>query len=132
MIAGTLQTDPRSGGIKRSSGVQVLPEVSEAWSQVRDNANPDVNWLICSYVEGSKTDITVYQTGPGGQDECAAALPAGKPCFGGLRLPTGRFVGFAYTDDDVPAMQKGRASLHKNGVLNVLEGRDGEIELRKD
>ena len=28
-IAGTLQTDPRSGGIKRSSGVNVLPIVAE-------------------------------------------------------------------------------------------------------
>ena len=29
IIAGTLQTDPRSGGLKRSSGVNVLPIVSE-------------------------------------------------------------------------------------------------------
>ena len=28
LIAGTLQTDPRSGGLKRSSGVHVLPEVA--------------------------------------------------------------------------------------------------------
>lgn len=28
MLAGTLQTDPRSGGIKRSSGVNVLPIVA--------------------------------------------------------------------------------------------------------
>ena len=27
-IAGTLQTDPRSGGLKRKSGVNVLPNVS--------------------------------------------------------------------------------------------------------
>ena len=29
IIAGTLQTDPRSGGVKRKSGVNVLPIVSE-------------------------------------------------------------------------------------------------------
>jgi len=29
MIAGTMQTDPRSGGVKRSSGVTVLPIVDE-------------------------------------------------------------------------------------------------------
>ena len=28
IIAGTLQTDPRSGGLKRSSGVNVLPSVA--------------------------------------------------------------------------------------------------------
>ena len=32
MVAGTLQTDPRSGGIKRSSGVNVLPIVAESTS----------------------------------------------------------------------------------------------------
>lgn len=30
MIAGTLQTDPRSGGIKRNSDVNVLPIVAES------------------------------------------------------------------------------------------------------
>ncbi len=29
IIAGTMQTDPRSGGVKRSSGVNVLPIVNE-------------------------------------------------------------------------------------------------------
>lgn len=29
IIAGTLQTDPRSGGLKRSSGVNVFPSVAE-------------------------------------------------------------------------------------------------------
>jgi hypothetical protein len=29
VVAGTLQTDPRSGGLKRSSGVNVLPSVAE-------------------------------------------------------------------------------------------------------
>jgi hypothetical protein len=30
MLAGTMQTDPRSGGLKRSSGVNVLPIVAES------------------------------------------------------------------------------------------------------
>lgn len=34
-VAGTLQTDPRSGGIKRSSGVNVLPSVAEGECQYR-------------------------------------------------------------------------------------------------
>jgi hypothetical protein len=33
MLAGTLQTDPRSGGIKRSSGVNVLPVVASGKEQ---------------------------------------------------------------------------------------------------
>lgn len=33
-IAGTLQTDPRSGGLKRSSGVNVLPIVAEGKDRI--------------------------------------------------------------------------------------------------
>lgn len=29
ILAGTMQTDPRSGGIKRSSGVNVMPSIAE-------------------------------------------------------------------------------------------------------
>ena len=130
MIAGTLQTDPRSGGVKRSSGVNVLPEVAETWEQVRDAKNTQVGWLILGYKEGSKTDITVLASGPGGPSACAEALPDGEPCFGGCTMANGRFQGFFYASDNTSGMKCGRASMHKNGVLNVLEGRDGEIDMK--
>ena len=130
MIAGTLQTDPRSGGVKRSSGVNVLPEVSETWSKIRDDSNKDVDWLVAGYVPGSKTDITVIASGIGGPSACAEALPDGEPVFGGCRMSNGRFQGFFYASDNTSGMKKGRASMHKNGVLNVLEGRDGEIDMK--
>lgn len=101
-----------------------------AWEQVRDNGNNGVDWLIASYDGASKTDITVIASGSGGVEGCAAALPDDSPAFGGVRLSTGRFRHFYYTSDNVSAMKKGRASMHKNGVLNVLEGADGEISLR--
>jgi Cofilin/tropomyosin-type actin-binding protein len=130
IIAGTLQTDPRSGGIKKSSGVKVLPEVAAVWEQVRDNNNPDVDWVMCGYVENSKTDITVLYKGNGGLAACAAKLPEAEPVWGGIRLSTGRFTGFYYVGESCSAMKKGRASMHKNGVLNVLQGRDGEINIQ--
>ena len=37
ILAGTLQTDPRSGGIKRSSGVNVMPSIGEGMKNQRDN-----------------------------------------------------------------------------------------------
>lgn len=150
VIAGTLQTDPRSGGLKRSSGVNVLPVVAEsrycntlftpfqilnlfpispAWSEVRDNANTSVDWLIASYVEGSKSDITVIAKGSGGPAECSKALSETDPCFGGCKTSNGRFRGFYYCPEGCGAMKKGRASMHKNGVLNILEGRDGEVPM---
>jgi hypothetical protein len=100
-----------------------------AWSQVRDNGNEDIDWLICSYDSGSKTNITVIAKGSGGVEACAAALPESEPAFGGCRMSSGRFKAFYYIGDGATPMKKGRASMHKNGVLNVLEGCDGEMKM---
>jgi Cofilin/tropomyosin-type actin-binding protein len=102
----------------------------QAWAEIRDNGNPNVDWLIAGYDNGSKTDITVLQKGSGGVEACAAALPDDEPVFGGFRLSNGRFRHFYYAPDAASVMKKGRASMHKNGVLNVMEGCDGEVNMR--
>lgn len=99
------------------------------WDQVRDDLDTSVDWLIAGYVPGSKTDITVLHKGTGGIQGCSSSLPPNTPTFGGCRLNTGRFVTFFYADEGTPTMQKGRASMHKNGVLNCLSGSDCEIEM---
>ena len=129
MIAGTMQTDPRSGGVKRSSGVHVLPVVAEAWKEVRDDGNQNVDWILIGYDGNSKTDMTLLEKGGGGMEAVSSKLPSGEPVFGGVRLSKGRFVHFLYVGEDVPAMKKGRTLMYKNGVFNVLEGCDGEIEM---
>jgi hypothetical protein len=129
LIAGTMQTDPRSGGVKRSSGVNVLPIVSEAWAEVRDDSNKDVDWILIGYDGNSKSDMTLLDKGNGGMKVVSSKLQPGVPMFGGVRLSKGRFVHFLYVDEDVPSMKKGRTLMYKNGVFNVLEGCDGEIEM---
>lgn len=138
-VAGTMQTDPRSGGLKRSSGVNVRPSVSDAWSEVRDDSNPEVDWILIGYDGNSKTDLTLIEKGKGGLDVLSAKLStvassAGGAVFGGTRLfannKKGRFVHFVYVDENCPAMKKGRTLMYKNGVFNVLMGCDGEIEMK--
>lgn len=108
----TLFTDPRSGGVKKSSGVNVLPIVADTWALVRDDKHSDVNYLIASFVENSKTDITVVASGSGGVEACAAALLDNKPCYGGVRLRrNGRFVTFFYVPEGCPPLQRGRGKI---------------------
>ena len=104
----TLFTDPRSGGVKKSSGVNVLPIVGETWAQIRDDANAEFDWLIASFDGASKTDITVIASGAGGVAACAAALPDNCACYGGIRTENGRFVTFYYVPEGCPVMQRGR------------------------
>jgi len=86
-----------------------------AWAEVRDDSNTSVDWIIVGYDGSSKTDITVLNKGNGGVEACSRALPEGRAVFGGCRLENGRFVTFFYADEGTPTMQKGRASMHKNG-----------------
>ena len=138
-VAGTMQTDPRSGGLKRSSGVNVLPSVVEAWAEVRDDSNLEVDWILIGYDGNSQTDLTLIEKGKGGMDVLSAKLSmivssAGGVLFGGTRLfandKNGRFVHFVYADENCPAMKKGRTMMYKNGVFNMLLGCDGEIEMK--
>lgn len=71
----------------------------------------------------------MLQTGTGGVAACAAALPESEPVFGGFGTSRGRFRHFYYAPEGASVMKKGRASMHKNGVLNVLEGCDGEVTM---
>ena len=62
------------GGVKKSSGVNVLPIVAETWAQVRDDSNTEVGWLIASFDGNSKTDITILTSGSGGVAVSTRAL----------------------------------------------------------
>ena len=90
-----------------------------AWTEVRNDSNSSVDWIIAGYDGTSKTDITVIAKGSGGVSACSASLPEGQAVFGGCRLESGRFVTFFYADEDTPTMQKGRSSMHKNGESNM-------------
>ena len=103
----TLMTDPRSGGVKKSSGVNVLPVVAETWARVRDNDDSEVDWLIASFDGKSKTDVTVVASGPGGIEECSAALLENAANYGGVRTGS-RFVTFYYCPQGCPIMMRGR------------------------
>jgi len=127
----TLLTDPRSGGVKKNSGVVLSSSIRETWAEVRDDKNGDVDWVIIGYENGSKTDVTVTNKGSGGVESCCNALPEDEPVFGGIRLrKNGRFISFFYSGEGTSIIRKGRASMHKNGVLNTLEGCDYSVELK--
>jgi hypothetical protein len=90
----------------------------KAWAEVRDNNNSSVDWMICSFLNGSKTDVTVISKGSGGVSACAAALPSGEPCYGGFKLKSGRFQHFYYVSDDTSVM-KVRSQSHQVGSIDI-------------
>jgi len=125
----TMQTGCLTGGVKRSSGVNVLSNVSENWSKVRDDGLPNTDWLICGFLEGSKTDVTTLFIGGGGVEALSNALKPNTPAYGGFRLRSnGRFVTFFHVGDETTSsLLKGRVCLYKQAVFNIFQGSDCEV-----
>ena len=134
ILAGTLQTDPRSGGLQRTSGVQIDPAVARAWEEVRDDTNTDVDYVIIGYAGPSKTQLRVWDKGRGGLHTLGTqCFPAARLAtqynqdgvvFGGVKLiaTTNRFVSFVYIDSDLcPAVKKGRTLMVRTGDANARE-----------
>jgi len=126
----TFMTGDTSGGVKKASGIELAASLTETWKRVRDNGDSSVNWMLCGY--SSKTNIDVISIGAGSLSEIEVEVANSKyddQClFGGFRDGE-KFVHFTYVGAQAGAMVRGRASLHKNAVLNVLEGCVKEVNL---
>ena len=68
LIAGTLQTDPRSGGLKRSSGVHVLPEVATG-ECVHPSIHPSIHMAVHVSLSLSLS-LSLYSFSPYSKNNC--------------------------------------------------------------
>ena len=128
------------GGAMRamSSGIAVDAEVSAAWADIRATdagGQGAVTWALFEIVpDASNPKQPVLQLV--GKGSCSeefwktydAKELKGKVVWGGVRAKSsGKFYGLMCVGDDVGGMAKGKASMHKNGVMNLLEGKSGEV-----
>ena len=139
----------------RSSGVDVSDSaLAEAWEAVRDDAtgvffslllllfqlltsfrSVGTNYCLFTYAEGSSPVICVHTIGEDGLSGLEAAISEDLILFGGIRVQVGgsvRFCAFMRIGENVGGMKRGKAALHKNAVLNVMEGISCEINVNPD
>ena len=65
--------------------MSVKDGVQSAWDEVKDDANTEVDWMLCGYV--SKKEIDVIGKGSGGRKACLAQIVSDKDIvFGGFRV----------------------------------------------
>lgn len=111
---------------KRSSGVNVDPDIALQWNVVRSDSEND-NFILLTY---SGNDIVLCAHGDGGLQGLLSHLNDDHIFFGGLRAEVDgliKFFSFSFIGSAVNGMKKGKASLHKTAVFNTLEGCHGEI-----
>ena len=115
---------------KRDSGIRIDdPIIIEAWQRVRSEEDP-TNFLLLRYV--SQRDITLLSAGHGGFDELLSKLQDDEVIFGAFRARLNgmtKYFTIMFTGNNVGGMKKGKASLHKAGVLNFFDGSHGEITI---
>jgi hypothetical protein len=100
-----------------------------AWEAVRSDSSPE-NYCLFTYSEGSNSVITLLAVGSEGlEGVCSAARPEAV-IFGVVRVVAAghvKFVSLFFVGEDVVGMRKGRASLHKNAVLQLFDGLHAEV-----
>ena len=80
------------------------------------------NWILLSYAD-PKT-IRVLGVGEGGVAELLALLNDDEALFGCLRVQVKaavKFFSLSFVGENLGGMKRGKASMHKSGVLNVFE-----------
>ena len=150
--AKALHTNHRSSGIDTSD-----PSLQEAWEDVRNDATGlffsmflcfyvltlyliyarsiATNFCIFTYSDENPSLICVYRTGEGGLGELEGSLSEDHVLYGGVRLTMGssaKFYSFMRVGANISGMKRAKAGMHKNGILNVLEGVSGEIPVDAD
>lgn len=116
---------------KRSSGVDTSdPCISSTWAAVRADEE-DTNWLLLTYQEEDKeprkknsAKMKVFSSGSGGLDELLSHLDDEKVFFGCVRAVVDggtKFYSLSFIGDQLGGMKRGKASMHRPGVLNTFE-----------
>lgn len=88
----------------------------------------EANYCVLTYE--SKNKIIFHASGGDGLVGLLSCVDEDQVYFGGIRLQVDsftRFYSFCRIGENVGGMKRGKVSLHKNGVLNLLEGVSGEI-----
>mmetsp|Transcript_1625 Transcript_1625/g.4495 ORF Transcript_1625/g.4495 Transcript_1625/m.4495 type:complete len:138 (-) Transcript_1625:78-491(-) len=121
MSGGLFRTD---GGNKMSSGLDLSdPEIAAGWARVRDDADADAEFLLLTYASKNKLAVAAVGT----LDGMSAVMVADNVYFGGLKHSDGKFYAIYCVGDNVGGMAKARAGMHKNSVVNALDGTVGEV-----
>mmetsp|Transcript_4737 Transcript_4737/g.7140 ORF Transcript_4737/g.7140 Transcript_4737/m.7140 type:complete len:162 (-) Transcript_4737:117-602(-) len=109
---------------KRSSGLDLSdPRLQSAWDDVRSDS--DVNWCLFGYPDGSSTKLEFKSSGSDGLKGLLGTLSEDSVTWAGMKISVGggtKLVRFMFVGSNVGGMKRGKASLHKNTVFNMMEG----------
>ncbi|CAD7933026.1 unnamed protein product [Amoebophrya sp. A25] len=105
-----------------SSGMQGDAGIAGAYGRVRDGS---LDWLTL-HLANNKTP-TLDKTGKGKSD-LLAAVEADRITFGAVRVASANAIrGFVVVGDSASGMARAKQMMHKNAVMNLFEGKHGEI-----
>ncbi len=114
---------------KRSSGVNVNydPKVQEAIQQLTQNTS--INWFLVKVVNSS--DLALHHMGSEGINELLSSITNDDIYYGFFKCihrdtSQVRYFSLYFMGENVNGMKKGKSSLYKTGILNLLDT-NGEI-----
>ncbi|KAH9257568.1 hypothetical protein BASA81_003994 [Batrachochytrium salamandrivorans] len=123
---GYLDASHLTGGAKGAEvAFEDLEAIQQALASVRDDRNPEVNWVLTGYKD--KKTIELIGTGAGGVDELLQACRPATVCYGLFRVTEQidkttavKFCFLTWQPEDVPVMARAAISTHKGAVQPVF------------
>jgi len=103
------------------------PELAAAWAETRALAS---GWCVCTYAEGSKTQIVPIARGSDGFDGLRAALLEDAINYGVLPLRVDerpRHIFFCYVGERTAGVKRGRAAMHAPHLEKFFVGTIGML-----
>ena len=103
------------------------PELAAAWAETRALAS---GWCVCTYAEGSKTQIVPIARGSDGFDGLRAALLEDAINYGVLPLRVDerpRHIFFCYVGERTTGVKRGRAAMHAPHLEKFFVGTIGML-----
>jgi len=120
----------RASGSERMRSINVDGEISKAWSQVMDDADP-LGWLFCEYSPDGKT-LELTSKGEGGlrgfREQLGSTMGwGGFRCCGvdkrgGVECKRPKFIFVQYKPEAASAIKKAKQGSHKGDVKDAITG----------
>ena len=111
---------------KRDSGANVDEQSLNVYRLIRDGENNNT-WILLSYVNNS---MGQFREAGVGLDAMINSLTDDEVFFGVVKLNVSaqmKYFHIFFMGSNVGGMKRGKASLHKAGILQKFEGCHGEV-----
>ncbi|CAD7934311.1 unnamed protein product [Amoebophrya sp. A120] len=115
-----------------SSGLSATAVTPDLQAAIQSLSADGSAWVTITLAQNKTPELVGSSATAGSSPTKESLLDAvadDKITFGCFRASSGKLYGFVCVGDSAPGMAKAKQMMHKNAVMNLFEGKHGEIHV---